>query len=119
MELDSLTVAESVSLAVLLKALVTGDGVISDEENAWLAKVALEMSAQVFQQAEAIRLDGDAAVVQFLATVERPLAQNIIYDALMTVAKSDGFTSSETRLLDLVAQTWDIVVVESHGEASG
>lgn len=115
MNLDGLTLPEQVAFAVLLKALVTADGAVSREEGMTLSEAARLLGAGVFQRAEAVRLDDEDALASFLGTVTRQDARDRIYDALLEVARADGIQAPESRVLDLVAARWDIVVVEGHG----
>ena len=119
LDLDSLTTSEAVAFAVLLRALLAADGELSEEERPWLSAAATAIGAAVFRQAESIDVSGEARFVGFLGTVTRPLARNIIYDALLAAAQADGIQAEETRLLDAVAHAWDIVTLESHEPTAG
>ncbi len=114
MNLEGLTLPEQVAFAVLLKALITADGAVSREEGMTLSEAARVLGADVFQRAEAVHLPDEAALASFLGTVERQEARDRIYDALLEAARADGIQAPESRLLDLVAERWDIVVVGGH-----
>ncbi len=114
MDLEGLTLPEQVAFAVLLKALVTADGQVSREEGMTLTEAARVLGGDVFQRAEAVHLKDEEALVSFLGTVQRQEARDRIYDALLEAARADGIQAPESRVLDLVAERWDIVVVEGH-----
>jgi len=114
MSLESLTEQEQFSLIVLLKALITSDGNVSAAENIEVSHIARRVDPSLFKRAETVVFNGIEGLKSFLGTVERQYARDCIYDELLSVAKSDGIQKQESRILDVVAETWDIVVVGSH-----
>ena len=114
MGLESLAEHEQISLAVLIKTLVTADGKVTKDEALELSLVVRYLSPEIFQRADTIALNDPESLKRFLSTVERQDARDIIYDALLQLAKADGIQAEETAILNQVAEAWDIVVIEGH-----
>ena len=114
MSIESLAEHEQLSLAVLIKALVTADGQVSQEEAIELSLVARSLEPEIFMRAESIVLSDQESFLDFLETVGRQEARDIMYDTLLQLAKADGIQVQETAFLDAVAEAWNIVVVEGH-----
>lgn len=113
-DVESLTMPERVALVVLLKHLVTADKQVSRDEAVVLSQVVQRVGGDAFKAAESVKLADNTAMTSFLKTVTRQMARDIIYDALLAAAKADEIQAEETAILDLVAETWDVVVTESH-----
>jgi hypothetical protein len=112
--IESLAEHEQLSLAVLIKVLVTSDGQVTQEEAVELSLVARLLDPEIFSRAESILLSDRESFLDFLETVGRQEARDIIYDTLLQLAKADGIQVQETAFLDDVAEAWNIVVVEGH-----
>ena len=115
LSIDSLTEQEQFSLVVLLKALITADGQVSQAENIEISHVARRLDPGLFRRAETIVFTGRSGLKSFLRTVTRQYARDCIYDILLEVAQADGIQAEESQILDDVADAWDIVVVTGHG----
>jgi hypothetical protein len=113
-DIDSLTEQEQFSLVVLLKALITADGVVSPAENIEISHIARKLDPHLFKRAEHIAFNGREGIQSFLKTVSRQYARDVIYEILLQVAKADGIQDAETRILDDVVEAWDVVVVGGH-----
>jgi uncharacterized tellurite resistance protein B-like protein len=114
MDVEALTHPERVALVVLLKQLVTADKQVSAPEAMALNDIARQVGPDVMRAADAVRLTDPARVSSFLTTVARPMAREIIYDALLEVAKADQIQGEEAALLDQIVAAWDVVALESH-----
>lgn len=113
-DLDSLSLPEQVALVVLVKALVVSDKEVSPEEAGHMNQIARTVGSDVMQRADMVNIRDNAALKAFLNTVPRQMAREVIYDELLAIAKSDGIEGSESDILDMVADAWDIVTLESH-----
>lgn len=142
--IDSLTPSETLAFAGLLRKIIREDGRFTDAEREALARVALRIAEveepTATQSATAYRdaasspaaigqrrlyaliekaaetfVDDDALRTAAIA-VRRPEARAAMHALLFDVATSGASPSGETRLLDWLADQWDIELPNDEGE---
>jgi len=111
MSIDDLNDEEWLVLGGLVRLLVRADGTVSTEEREHLEDIAEQLGADDFWTAierAQIELPDPSSVKTRARDVERRPAQEIIYGVLMDLAMAGTILSSESDILDWLAQTWGI-----------
>ncbi len=111
MKLEEMHDAEKQALAALVRVMVGVDGEYSAAEMAGLAKTAEYLGEDEFWQLvnDAGHQHVDQKVLDALAgAIERPEAREAIYGVLFGVAAAGTVEGDEGKLLDRLAETWEL-----------
>ena len=113
MELKDLNHDERLALLGLMEEMVTADAAGSAPEALNVASVAEQLGENSYREcldeAEK-RFDDVAKLKNFLKTIERTEARNVIYATVAELAMSDTVASGEETILNWVADEWDVNV---------
>lgn len=111
MKLNEMTDAEKKVLGTLVRVMVGADGRISSAEYEGLQDAAAELGDEEFweivNQAGSHSLGEDEARAE-AAAVDRQEAQEAIYGVLFSIAAAGTIEVQESRLLEWVADTWNL-----------
>jgi hypothetical protein len=107
----SATAEENLALVGLLKAMIQADKVYSEGEAAQLEKISSQMGEELFHTTvgkarERFKTRGD--IQRFSATIARPAARQLIFDALHQMAIADNELPVEKDLLKWLAKLWNL-----------
>jgi len=111
LELKELNEEERLALVALLETAIAADSQASDGEAKQVRDCVAAMGKKAYQAAAAAadeRFNDEAELWQFLATITRPAAREMIYEALLETILVDGPRSEETRLLDRLSAIWKV-----------
>jgi uncharacterized tellurite resistance protein B-like protein len=111
MHLNDLLPEESLALVALSRAVARADGAITPLEGRAIAVMAAEVGEATYRKlfaraAESFR--DEAALKEFLATIERPEARSLIYESILTVAAADSISAEEEPLMAWLQEAWGI-----------
>ncbi len=111
MKLEAMVDAEKQALAALVRIMVGVDGEYSPAEVAGLAKTAEYLGEDEFWElindVGHHHLDEEVLAGRARA-VERPEAREAIYGILFGIAAAGTVAGDEGKLLDWLAETWDL-----------
>jgi uncharacterized tellurite resistance protein B-like protein len=111
MHLMDLLPEESLALVALSRAIARADGTISPLEGRAIAVMAAELGEATYRKlfAKAVeRFPHQAALEQFLASIERPEARALIYETILALAAADSISEEEEPLMVWLHETWEI-----------
>jgi uncharacterized tellurite resistance protein B-like protein len=111
MHLNELLPEESLALVALSRAIARADGAITALEGRAIAVIAAELGEATYRKlfAEAAESFRDQAALQeFLATIERPEARTLIYESILALAAADSISAEEEPLMAWLKETWEI-----------
>ncbi len=120
MELSDLREDERLALVALLKVAVVADGSVSDEEVEEIGDVV-----EAFGEGEYRKLVDEVSrrfqsqddLKDFLETIERPEARELIYGFFLEEAAPEALRGRESELVAWLADAWKIEVEIDDGEA--
>ena len=113
MELKDLTRDERIALAALLEMVVESAATLTDDNVDPMRATVTAVGERSYREAadEADRRFGDEdAVRQFLKTITRQDARELIYEAVLAAALPDSINNRESELLDWLAKEWRVSV---------
>ena len=111
MDIADLTWDERLALLGLMHCMVMADGEGTPSEAGNISDVAEAMGEDAYRdclkEVEEKFQDGEK-LKEFLKTIERPEAREMIYRTLEGLALSDAISHGEEFILDWVAEEWGI-----------
>jgi formylmethanofuran:tetrahydromethanopterin formyltransferase len=111
MHLIDLLPEESLALVALSRAIARADGTITPLEGRAIALMAAELGEatyrKLFAQAAA-SFPHQAALKEFLASIERPEARSLIYESILALAAADSISPEEEPLMVWLQEAWEI-----------
>ena len=111
MQLIDLLPDETLALVALSRAIARADGTISPLEGRAIAVMAAELGEATYRKLFARAAEAfpdEAALKQFLASIERPEARSLIYESILALAAADSISAEEEPLMVWLQETWDI-----------
>ena len=120
MELSDLRGDERLALVALLETAVVADGSVSDEEVEDIGEVIAafgddEYRKLVDEVSQRFRSQDD--LMNFLETIQRPEARDLIYGFFLEEAVGEALRGREAELVDRLGKVWNIDVKIDDGEA--
>ncbi len=113
MELKDLDVDERTALVGLMREVVMADANLTDDEIDEVADIVEAFGEDSYQGAlddfEA-RFSDEESFRQFLATIKRQEARELIYGTVLQGAAADAIEGGESELLSWLADVWQIEV---------
>jgi hypothetical protein len=112
-ELKDLTRDERIALAALLEMVVESASTLTDDNVDPMRAIVSAVGKGSYREAadEADRrFDDEDAVRQFLSTITRQDARELIYEAVLAAALPDSINNRESELLDWLAKEWRVSV---------
>lgn len=113
--LDQLTDQEGLALIALAREIVSLDGRVSDAERAALDDLAAELGPDrydaLLERSQSLA-GTDEELEELVSAVEAPAAREAIFAALFDLASSTSIDPAELELLDWLAETWELEVVD-------
>ena len=113
MELSDLTRDERLALLALMEQIVVADHAATSDEAERITDVAVAMGEADYQSCleEVDERFADPGVLkEFLRTIERQEARELIVGTVLNVALADTVTPGEEHILDWVEREWKVVV---------
>ena len=111
MHLIDLLPWESLALVALSRAIARADGTITPLEGRAIAAIAAELGEATYRKLFATAAESfpdEAALKEFLASIERPEARSLIYETVLTLAAADSISAEEEPLMVWLQETWEI-----------
>ena len=111
MHLIDLFAEESLALVALTRAIASADGAISPLEGRAIAVIAAEIGEATYRKLfakAAVSFPDQAALKEFLASIERPEARSLIYESILALAAADSISVEEEPLMAWLQETWEI-----------
>jgi uncharacterized tellurite resistance protein B-like protein len=111
MHLIDLLPEESLALVALSRAIARADGAITPLEGRVIAVMAAELGEATYRKLfakAAESLPDEAALKEFLASIERPEARSLIYESILALAAADSISAEEEPLMVWLQETWEI-----------
>jgi formylmethanofuran:tetrahydromethanopterin formyltransferase len=111
MHLIDLLPEESLALVALSRAIARADGAITPLEGRAIALMAAELGEATYRKLfakAAESLPDEAALKEFLASIERPEARSLIYESILALAAADSISVEEEPLMAWLQETWEI-----------
>ena len=113
MKLEDMTAPEKQALRSLVRVMVGVDGSYSPEETATLQRAATELGKEEFW--ELVTGPGENELTLDLVKaqageVERPEVRETIYGILFGIAAAGSIVGDEARILDWLAESWNLAV---------
>jgi hypothetical protein len=121
MELRDLDATERVALVALVEFVGASNPEVSDEESEAIAAIADALGEESYHRSAAQadeRCPDEEALRALLQEVRRQEARELILGTALEVAAGDTIQSSESELLDWLADTWG-VEIEIESDESG
>lgn len=113
LELKDLTDDERLALVALLKVVAEADQYVTDDEAKQVRHVIAAVGRKAYEAA-AEQTDGrfqdKAELREFLSTIARQEARELIYETVLEVALADAPVPAETEILDWLARIWNVKV---------
>jgi len=113
MELTDLNHDECLALLAIMEQIVVADHAASSDEAARIVDVATALGEDQYQsclnEVEA-RFADDEALQEFLKTIERQEARELIVGTVLSVAMADTVSAGEESVLDWVTKEWGVEV---------
>ena len=111
MQLINLLPEESLALVALSRAIARADGTITPLEGRAIAVMAAELGEATYRKLFAKAAESfphQAALKEFLATIERPEARSLIFESILALAAADSISEEEEPLMVWLQETWEI-----------
>jgi uncharacterized tellurite resistance protein B-like protein len=111
MNLMDLLPEESLALVALTRAVARADGAITPLEGRAIARIAAELGEATYRKLFARAAESfphEAALKEFLATIERPEARSLIYESVLALAAADSISAEEEPLMVWLQEAWQI-----------
>jgi hypothetical protein len=119
MELRDLDHAEQLALLGLVQFIGESNRGVTEEESEKIAGIVAALGDERYQTLSAEvdeRFADEDELRAYLSTTGRPEARELIYGHVLEVAMGDTIQTSESELLDWVAEEWGIEVTFGEGE---
>jgi len=113
MELPDLNQDERTALVGLMKLIVMSDGEVSEDELEHVETLVAAFGDDGYQRtldAFEKRFQDEESFKKFLKTIGRQEARDLIFGTVLEGAGEGALDSSETGLLDWLAQTWNVKI---------
>ena len=113
MELGDLTHVEQLALLGLVQFIGESNRDVTDEESDAIAAIVAGLGAERYRKVAAEadeRFADEESLRNYVQTAGRPEARELIYGHVLEVAMGDTIQSSESELLDWIAEQWGIEV---------
>jgi hypothetical protein len=113
MELRDLSHEERLALVALLEVVLESDRVVSDGEVADIDRVVAELGQDEYQRLVPEvdrRFPTEDELKQFLPSITRQDARELIYGTVLDTAIEDSVDPRESELLDWLAALWNVRV---------
>jgi uncharacterized tellurite resistance protein B-like protein len=111
---------ERLALVALLEAAVVADGSVSDDEVEDIRKVVDAFGEDEYRKLVdevARRFQSQDDLMNFLETIQRPEARDLIYGFFLAEASGEALRGRESELVDWLAEVWQIDVKIDDGES--
>jgi uncharacterized tellurite resistance protein B-like protein len=111
MHLIDLLPDESLALVALSRAIARADGTITPLEGRAITLIAAEIGEATYRKLFAKAAESfphQAALEDFLATIERPEARSLIYESILALAAADSISPEEEPLMVWLQEAWEI-----------
>ncbi|MEO6028784.1 MAG: hypothetical protein ABIR79_18115 [Candidatus Binatia bacterium] len=113
MELSELSHDEQLALVALVEVVVASDASVSEEEESFVVRLAGTLGDETYHalidEADE-RFPDEAKLKDFLGTIQRQEARELIYGTVLEAALPDVIDQHESSLLGWLATTWDVTV---------
>jgi hypothetical protein len=113
MELKELTHDEQLALVALVEVVVASDAEVSDDEESFVVRLANTLGDEQYHtlidEADE-RFPDEAALKEFLGTITRQEARELVYGTVLEAALPDVIDQHESSLLGWLATAWDVTV---------
>lgn len=113
MELSELSHDEQLALVALVEVVVASDAAVSDEEESFVVRLAGELGDEAYyaliDEADE-RFPDEAELKDFLGTIQRQEARELIYGTVLEAALPDVVDQHESSLLGWLATVWHVTV---------
>jgi hypothetical protein len=113
MEIRDLDHAEQLALLGLVQFIGESNRDVTDEESVSIARVVASIGAARYRElaTEADeRFTDEEALRDYVRSIARPEARELIYGTVLEVAMADTIQKNESDLLDWLASAWQIQV---------
>lgn len=113
MEIRDLSRDEKIALVALIEYLVESDTAVSEQEIDQIQAIAGEIGETEFRLlAEEVdrRFDDEDALREFLKTIARTEARELIFEKALETAIPDGILTHESEMLEWLEKEWRIQV---------
>ena len=113
MELTDLNKEEQIALAGLLEFVVLASGHVTEDEQAEIDTIVEALGEDAYDTAVAEvdkRFSDEQALREFLSTIHRQEAREVIYRTVIEAAMTDTVEGRESALLDWLAGEWNVEV---------
>lgn len=113
MELADLNQNEQIALAGLLEFVVLASGHVTEDEQNELDTIVEALGEEKYRKAvEEVdkRFPDEKAFRQFLSSVDRQEARELIYGVVIEAAMADTVEGRESALLEWLAEEWKVEV---------
>ncbi len=113
MELSELNHDEQLALVALVEVVVASDAAVSDEEESFIVGLSETLGDETYHQLidEADeRFTDEAELKDFLGTIQRQEARELIYGTVLEAALPDVVDQHESSLLGWLATEWKVTV---------
>jgi GTP cyclohydrolase I len=113
MELADLNQNEQIALAGLLEFVVLASGHVTEDEQNEIDTIVEALGEEKYRKAvEEVdkRFPDEKAFREFLSTIEREEAKELIYGLVIEAAMTDTVEGRESALLEWLAEEWDVEV---------
>jgi hypothetical protein len=113
MELTDLNKEEQIALAGLLEFVVLASGHVTEDEQAEIDTIVEALGEDAYDTAVAEvdkRFSDEQALREFLSTIHRQEAREVIYGTVIEAAMTDTVEGRESALLDWLAGEWNVEV---------
>ena len=111
MEIRDLSKDEKIALVGLVERLIMADNMVSPEESSEFGKVVGAIGEDDYRTLVhnyKIIYRDLSQFKQFLQTIERQEARELIYGTLFQIAEVDFFDETESEILDWLVKEWNI-----------
>lgn len=112
-DLSQLDVNERAALVALTKAVILADSKVSDDEQAEVARISAALGDDHYRELMDVmdtRLPDEDSLKQFLLTITRQEARELIYGIVLEAATTGGVGGDEPQLLSWLEKTWNLQV---------
>jgi hypothetical protein len=113
MELTELNPDERIALVGLVKAVVLADGQVSEDEMEEVQEIVDAFGDEAYRgylDAFEARFADEPSFQQFLKTIERQEARELIYGTILAGAAADAIEGHESELLSWLADAWNVEI---------
>ena len=112
-DLSQLNVNERAALVALTKAVILSDGKVSADEQEQVARLSAALGEEHYRALLEVmdtHLPDEQNLKEFLLTVTRQDARELIYGLVLKAAAAGGVGGDEPALLSWLEKSWDLRV---------